>query len=54
MYGPGARHKYARPAPDNTGRVVEDGMVFSLTMDDWLTGGKREYLRKLVEKEETV
>ncbi|PVF95681.1 hypothetical protein CPB86DRAFT_710753 [Serendipita vermifera] len=50
VYGPGSHHRYARPTPDNTGRVVEDGMVFSLTLDDWLVGGKRENLRLLVEK----
>jgi hypothetical protein len=50
VYGPGSHHKYARPTPDGTGRVVENGMVFSLTVDDWLVGGKREMLRLLAEK----
>jgi hypothetical protein len=52
VYGPGSNHKYVRQLADNTGRVVEDGLVFSLTTDDWLTGGKRERLRKLIEQKE--
>jgi hypothetical protein len=51
VYGPGSHHRYARPTPDGTGRVVEDGMIFSLTADDWLVGGKREVLISLAEKQ---
>jgi RimJ/RimL family protein N-acetyltransferase len=46
VYPAGSKHKYARAIPDNTGRVVEDGMVFSLTIEDWITGGKREMMQK--------
>ncbi|KAF9465574.1 hypothetical protein BDZ94DRAFT_1159777, partial [Collybia nuda] len=30
--------------PDGTGRVTEDGVVYSMTCFDWLAGGKREAL----------
>lgn len=37
--------------PDGTGRVTENGVVYSMTCFDWLIGGKREALRsKLARK----
>jgi hypothetical protein len=35
----------ASTVPDDTGRVTEDGVVYSMTCFDWLTGGKRETLK---------
>ncbi|GLB41558.1 hypothetical protein LshimejAT787_1001580 [Lyophyllum shimeji] len=32
------------PTPDDTGRKMENGVVYSMTITDWLTGGKREVL----------
>ncbi|KAJ7282497.1 hypothetical protein C8J57DRAFT_1055579, partial [Mycena rebaudengoi] len=34
--------------PDGTGRVTEDAVVYSMTCHDWLAGGKRERLRRML------
>lgn len=36
------------PTPDDTGRKTEDGVVYSMTIFDWLAGGKREDLKTRV------
>ncbi|KAJ7082900.1 hypothetical protein B0H15DRAFT_433698 [Mycena belliarum] len=35
--------------PDGSGRTTQDGVVYSMTCHDWLTEGKRDRLRQIVE-----
>ncbi|KAG5636617.1 hypothetical protein H0H81_007385 [Sphagnurus paluster] len=37
------------PTPDGTGRKTEDGIVYSMTVFDWLADGKRERTKAMVD-----
>ncbi|KAJ7503360.1 hypothetical protein B0H11DRAFT_581998 [Mycena galericulata] len=34
--------------PDGSGRMTEDAVVYSMTCHDWLAGGRRDRLRKML------